>query len=162
MTRPMHAQRGYGLLEAMVSVLVVSIGFLGFAGAQIKGLENANNSLLRGKAVDLAYQMTDRVRGNAPGAAAGAYNALSGAMTMPACMSTGCTVAQMAQGDYAEWSAAVAQVLPAGQAAVCLDSTPDDGDPGDPQCDNAGTTLVVKIWWQEKKDVHRFVNAFRP
>ena len=68
----------------------------------------------------------------------------------------------MAQADFAEWRTQVAAALPAGSGVVCLDSTPDDGDSADAQCDNLGTTLVVKIFWTEKSGTYRFANAFRP
>lgn len=155
-------QGGFGMFEAMVSILVVSIGFLGFAGAQIRGLSQSNSALLRSKAVELAYQMTDRARGNLPGAQSGAYNALTGTATNPGCSTTGCTTGQMAQTDYAEWSAAVAAALPSGKGVICLDSTPDDGDATNAGCDGAGATLAVKIFWTEKSGSYRFVNPFRP
>ena len=71
-------QTGSGLIEAMISIFVVSIGFLGFAGVQVTGLAAANDSLYRSKAIYLSYQMADRVRANLPGAQAGAYNSFSG------------------------------------------------------------------------------------
>ena len=57
-----RTQTGSGLIEAMISIFVVSIGFLGFAGVQVNGLAAANDSLFRSKAIYLSYQMADRVR----------------------------------------------------------------------------------------------------
>ena len=94
------SQRGYGLFESMVSILVVSIGFLGFAGCRSPGSRPSNSSLLRSKAVYLSYQMADRLRANLPAAQAGAYNGLCGAGSDPGCITSGCTPAQMAQNDY--------------------------------------------------------------
>jgi type IV pilus assembly protein PilV len=157
-----RTQSGYGLLEAMISVLVVSIGFLGLAGVQVKGLASSNSSLLRSQAVYLSYQMADRLRANLPAAQAGAYNSLSGSPSDPGCVTSGCTPALMAQNDYYEWSGEIVTLLPDGSGVVCIDSTPDDGDPGAPQCDNVGNVFSIKIWWTEKTDVSRFVTTFRP
>jgi type IV pilus assembly protein PilV len=153
MTR--RTQTGAGLIEALVSVFVVSIGFIGFAGLQLNGLAASNNSLLRSKAVLLSYQMADRVRANLPGAAGGAYNSLTGDPTSPGCISTGCTPAQVALNDYAEWSAEVASVLPAGTGTICLTSTPD-------ACDGTGDVYAITLTWTEKGTQHTFVNTLRP
>ena len=157
-----RAQLGYGLVESMVSIFVVSIGFLGFAGLQVNGLALANDSLLRSKAIYLSYQMTDRVRANLPAVQAGSYNALTGTTSSPGCITTNCTAVQVAQNDFYEWTTEVAAVLPSGAAVICLDSTPDDGVPADAQCDGTGNIFTIKLWWSEKGTQHRFVTTFRP
>lgn len=162
MTAGRCAQGGFALFEVMISIVVASLGFLALAGLSMKGLTDANSSMMRSKAIELSYQMTDRVRANAPGAQAGLYNALVGAPVDPGCITTGCTTAQLAQNDFNEWRSSLSTALPSGAGVVCVDSTPDDGTPGDPQCDGAGGTLIVKIWWTEKTTQYRFTHAFRP
>jgi len=163
MTMIQSTQRGYLMLEVLISVLVVSIGFIGFAGMQMGGLAAANDSLYRSKAVYLTYQMADRVRANSPGAAAGNYNSLTGLGSDPGCVATNCTASQMAATDFAEWAAEVAAVLPSGVGAICVDSTPDDGTSTSPACDGvAGAPLAVKVWWMESGTEHSFATAFRP
>ena len=157
-----RAQSGSTLFEVMVSIFVVSLGFLGFARLQINGLAMANSGLLRSGAVYLSYEMTDRMRANLPAVQAGAYNNFTGAVSDPGCVTTGCTAAQIAQTDYFEWSAEAAALLPSGSAVVCLTSTPDVGTPGSPGCDGAGNAFAVKIWWTEKGTQSRFVSNFRP
>ena len=107
-------QRGYIMFEVLISVLVISVGFIGLAGMQVGGLAAANDSLFRSKAVYLTYQMADRVRANIPGAVAGSYNNLTGLGTNPGCVTTGCSAAQMATTDFYEWAAEVAAALPTG------------------------------------------------
>jgi type IV pilus assembly protein PilV len=161
-----RAQNGSGLIEALISIFIVSIGFLGFAGLQISGLAAANQSLFRSKAVYLSYQMADRVRANLPAVAAGAYNNFSSQVVpSPGCnVAVNCTAAQMAVNDFAEWLTEVqsASVLPSGAGVICLDSTPDDGTPSDAACDGQGNILSIKLWWAEKGQQHRFVTTFRP
>ena len=156
-------QRGYMMFEVLISVLVISVGFIGLAGMQVGGLAAANDSLYRSKAVYLTYQMADRVRANIPGASAGSYNMLTGLGSDPGCVATNCNAAQMAATDFAEWAAEIAAVLPSGAGAVCVDSTPEDGTSTAPACDAVpGAPLVVKVWWSEGGTEHSFATAFRP
>ena len=80
----------------------------------------------------------------------------------PGCISTTCSAGQVAQNDFYEWSNEVATLLPSGAGVICLDSTPDDGTPGAPACDGAGSVLSIKLWWSEKGVQHRFVTTLRP
>lgn len=157
-----RTQTGSGLIESLVSIFVVSIGFVGFAGLQINGLAAANDSMVRSKAVYLSYQIADRVRANLPGVQAGSYDALVSEASSPGCISTACTSAQVAQNDFYEWSTEVAALLPSGSGVICLDGTPDDGVPGAAACDGAGNVLSIKLWWSEKGVQHRFVTTLRP
>ncbi|MEO8738785.1 MAG: type IV pilus modification protein PilV [Casimicrobiaceae bacterium] len=161
-----NAQRGSGLIESLISIMVVSIGFLGFAGLQLNGLAAANDSLFRSKAVYLSYQLADRVRANLPAANTGAYDNFSTQnIPSPGCyISVNCTAAQVATNDFAEWLTEVKSptVLPSGAGVICLTSTPDVGDPASPGCDGQGNILAIKLWWNEKGDQHRFVTTFRP
>jgi type IV pilus assembly protein PilV len=165
-----RAQSGSGLIESLVSILVVSIGFLGFAGLQINGLAAANDSLFRSKAVYLSYQMADRVRANLPAAGTGAYdNFTTQTPPSPGCSATvNCTPAQMASNDFAEWLTEIQSttVLPSGAGVICLDSSSDvddkDATPGSPMCNGQGNVLRIKIWWSEKGQQHHFATSFRP
>ena len=157
-----RTQKGHGLIESMISIFVVSIGFLGFAGLQVTGLAAANDSMFRSKAVYLSYQMADRVRANLPAVALGSYNSLTGTASSPGCITSNCTLAQVAQNDFYEWTAEIASLLPSGAGVICIDSTPDDGAPGDAQCDGAGSVFSIKLWWTEKGTQHRFVTTLRP
>jgi len=150
-----RTQAGVGLIESMISIFVVSIGFLGFAALQVNGLAAANDSLFRSKAIYLSYQMADRVRANMPALQAGSYNSLSGTGSSPACVSTSCTAAQLAQNDFYEWSTEVSEVLPSGQGKICLTSAPDG-------CDGQGDLYAITLSWTEKGTQHSFVTSFRP
>jgi type IV pilus assembly protein PilV len=157
-----NAQSGSVLFETMIAIVVVSLGFLGFARLQIGGLAAANSGLLRSSAVYLSYQMTDRMRANWPGVTAGAYNNLTGVPSNPGCVAANCSPAQMAANDYYEWNQEAAALLPDGVAIVCHDSTPDDGVPGAAACDGVGDAFTVKVWWTEKGTQYMFASSFRP
>jgi type IV pilus assembly protein PilV len=159
---PRRHATGSFLLEAMIAVILVSLGFLGFARLEIGGLVAANSGLLRSNAIYLSYQMTDRMRANLPGVQAGAYDSMTGSPSSPGCVASSCTPAQMAQNDYYEWNQEAAALLPSGVAVVCHDSTPEDGTPGSPACDGVGDAFTVKVWWSEKGTPYLFASSFRP
>ena len=84
-------RRGIALMEAMIAILVLSMGALGYAALQIKGLSASSSSMWRSKAGNLAYEMADRMRANRAGAVAGAYNALGAPQTITD-WSSGCAL----------------------------------------------------------------------
>ena len=151
---------GYALLEALVAVVVASGGFIGAARMQTAGMSLSNSAQSRQKATLLGYQMTDRIRANRAGFDAGHYNPDPGDT---GCLSTGCaTPAALAAADVGEWLADVA-ALPLGTGKVCRDSTPNDGTPAAPVCDNApGAAIAVKIWWTDNVATTLFATAIRP
>jgi len=154
--------RGYALLEALVAIAVAAVGFIGAARMQTLGLAMNNSAQARHKAILLGYQMADRIRANQAGVAAHAYDAPAAGATSCLYAAGGCTAAQVAVADVAEWQAEITAQLPAGAGVVCLDSTPDDGDALAPQCDGVGSVIAVKLWWTDKVGAPRFVVVVRP
>ncbi|MFO1259231.1 MAG: type IV pilus modification protein PilV [Gammaproteobacteria bacterium] len=172
---------GFTLLEVLITVVIFSIGLLGLAGLQVKGLTLAQDSLLRTTATLLANDMADRMRANMRAAQMGVsspYNNPTGLEAgNPSCMGkdnvgqpvdTRCTPLEMASHDFYEWHgllkglkatnwhAAMNAQLPSSNGIVCIDSTPNDGTPTNPQCDNVSVNsnlsiFTIKIWWQERK-----------
>lgn len=67
-------QKGVGLIEVLVSVLVLSIGLLGVAALQASALRNNQSSLERSQAVVHSYAILDAMRANPANARVGAYN----------------------------------------------------------------------------------------
>lgn len=57
-------QAGVGLLEVMITMLVLSIGLIGVASLQLHALQANQNSLQRSQAVNLTYDLMDRLRAN--------------------------------------------------------------------------------------------------
>lgn len=152
-----------------MAVLVLGIGLVGVAGLQSVALGMNHGSYLRSQATLLASDIADRMRANPVGVDNGAYDMGGGATVAENtdCEGTsGCNTGALAGHDLFEWTQQVAAVLPNGQAVVCIDGTPVDGDPGAPACDGAaGANHAVKIWWLEKEDggaERRFVTEFRP
>jgi type IV pilus assembly protein PilV len=60
---PLRAsQRGVGLIEVLVAVLVLSFGLLGIALVQIHSLSGNNSSLARSQAIVASYTVLDLLR----------------------------------------------------------------------------------------------------
>ena len=70
------SQTGATLLEALVTLLVMSVGLLGMAALQISGMQETASALRHTQANWMTYDMADRIRANPAGAAAGEYNSV--------------------------------------------------------------------------------------
>ncbi len=155
--------RGIALMEALIAIVLLSVGALGYAALQMKGLSASSSAMWRSKAGILAYEMADRMRANRAGVVAGSYNALGAPQVVTDCgAAADCTPARMAQLDHAQWNATLANDLPGGTGVVCLDATPDDGTADATACDGAGSMLAVKVFWTERGVASRLSLAVRP
>jgi type IV pilus assembly protein PilV len=181
-SRSMKSQAGFNLLEVLVAVVILSIGFLGMAGLHVFGLRANLGAQSRTQVTFLAQEIMDRMRANWSVNALGRYDQIA-PVQVPACSlagGNGCTPDQMAQNDMFEWTQALqrlpgpadAQVLPGvrrGRGIVCLDTIPIElqSTPANPSCDG-GNTYAVKIWWDGNRDDdfddpnERFVVTFQP
>jgi len=65
--------RGVGLIEVMVSVLILAIGMLGIAAMQATALRNSQSALERSQGVINTYGIIDAMRANVLEARAGKY-----------------------------------------------------------------------------------------
>lgn len=59
-----HRTSGFTLVEILVSVVVLSVGLLGVAGLQLKGLRGTHTSNLRIQAIIMANNMAEKIRAN--------------------------------------------------------------------------------------------------
>lgn len=102
--------RGVSLIEVLVTVVVLSIGLLGLAGLQASGTKFNHSAYMRSQAVNLAYDMADRMRANRTEALADNYNIGIGAAPPG-----GATVRHQ---DLQQWKGRMAGLLPAGDGSV--------------------------------------------
>jgi len=127
-------QRGFGLVESLVALVVISVGMIGIAALYGQGLRASSTALYRTQAVNLAADMADRIRVNRRGNAN-----YGGAAANNACGAGGgldCSAAQMAAYDLFVWQAQVTAQLPGGVGVVQFaGSTP--------------PTYTISVTWQE-------------
>ncbi|MDH3442204.1 MAG: type IV pilus modification protein PilV [Gammaproteobacteria bacterium] len=103
-------QRGFSLLEILVSLVVFSIGLLGIAGLQMLSKQAAHEGLQRTIASQVAYGLLEDMRTNGPGISVyDAANDLGGGtlsgLPVSSCRdpNTPCSPAQKAVHDLWYW-----------------------------------------------------------
>ena len=128
-------QAGFNLVEAMVSLVVISVGMIGIAALYGQGLGAGRTAMDRTVAVNLAADMADRIRLNRVAGAAyeddPANNACGPAAVDP------CTPAEMAAYDLFVWLDQVRQQLPNGAGTVAFDG------------ETIPPSFTISIRWQE-------------
>ena len=152
-------QAGFSMIELLVAVLVMGIGVLGITGLQMVSLQNNRGALVRAEAVQLAYDMMDRIRAN-PGGNYGGV-AIGDPAVAPAlnCNAVDCpTEANMTAFDLAVWKCSLGDR--AIDRAVCNGLRaanvlpPLAAQPGLPSGDGAiavaaGGIVTITVQWQE-------------
>lgn len=88
------AQSGVGLIEVLVAVLVLSIGFLGAAALQVMSLSTTNSAMARSMATISSYSILDAMRADLVNARAGSYTTTS-SLKANACPAAGTTLASV-------------------------------------------------------------------
>ena len=129
-----HSEAGFGLVESLVALVVVSVGMIGIAALYGQGLGASRTALYRTQAVNFAADMADRIRVNRRGRAS-----YAGAAANNNCNAGGgadCTPPQMAAHDLLEWQTLVAAQLPGGVGAVQFAGT-------------TPPTYTIQVTWQE-------------
>lgn len=116
--------RGFSLIEALVALIVLSVGMLGIAALYVESLRSNRTALLRTQAVMLASDMADRIRANR-GGDANYEAAVDRDDTNAACESggAGCTASELAQHDVAEWLGILEDSLPGGTGTIDFDNS---------------------------------------
>jgi len=103
-------ERGMTLIEILVAIVVLSVGLIGLAGLQLKGLQVNQGSVYRWQASILAEDLADRIRADRANAINGLY---SGTTYSPGTAPTGSPLAAT------EWADRLSQ-LPGATATVAV------------------------------------------
>ncbi|HQV80323.1 MAG TPA: type IV pilus modification protein PilV [Agitococcus sp.] len=113
-------QKGFGLTEVIVSMLVLGIAVIGFAALQIRALDTTSDAMFRTQAMALAQDLGERMMLNPDPTASAVYRGVWSPATMPnyKCETTACTPAEMAQYDMKTMDELVKASLPNGQIAL--------------------------------------------
>lgn len=102
----MYDQKGAGLIEVMVGLLVLAVGLLGFAGLQNASLAYSQKAYAYSQASFVAQDILERMRANRTAVANADYDLnysdTPGALTD--CSSSSCTALQMANWDLVQWT----------------------------------------------------------
>lgn len=124
--------RGFSLIEVLVALLILSVGLLGLAGLQARGLKDNQMSVQHSQAVLYATDIIDEMRVHRTLALNGDYNI----GLNDAAAANGAT--KIVLKDLQNWKADVAR-LPGGQGSVEVDS--------------ATGVVTVTLQWSEVSSV---------
>ena len=120
----MRKERGFSLLEVMISVFVLAIGLLGLAGLQLTSMQNGHSAFLRSQATLAAYSIIDDMRANLGNKDDYAINLAA----------TASGTGGLAQDDINDWLADLAAELPAGDGSVAVN----------------GNRVTVAVQWSDR------------
>ena len=125
-------QRGATLIEALVSILVLSLGLLGMAGLQLNALSFQKSSWAQHRVSELTTDIVERMQTNPFASQRGQYNytqtyAISAAANLSSagCQTATfpCTAQQIAGDDLSSWMKKAQQTLPGGAASISGNAT---------------------------------------
>jgi len=114
MTIQFAKQRGFSLIEVLITLVILAFGLLGLAGMQSVGLKNAQSSQQRSQATMLSYDIVDRMRSNCSAALSGAYN-----IGLTATAPTG---SAMPATDVRNWRTTLSSALTAGTGSISVNA----------------------------------------
>jgi type IV pilus assembly protein PilV len=107
------ADGGFSIVEALVALVVLSVGMLGIAALYVESLRAGRSAVYRTQAVNLAADMADRIRSNREQPNAWILGATDSPATQGCVAGTvNCNPAQLAQDDQARWRTAIQNQLP--------------------------------------------------
>ena len=127
--------QGFGLIEILVSMLLLNIGLLGLMGLQTLGLQAERSAFFRTSASLISTDAVERIRANRTGFVANDYSSATSDANDSCFKRAGCSSKALAQTDLHELSIRAAEELPYGVLVICRDDTPSNGTPADHECD---------------------------
>jgi type IV pilus assembly protein PilV len=109
-------QRGFSLVEVLITLVIMSVGMLGIAGLYVQSMQAGRTSMFRHHAVTLAGDVADRIRANPT--ADIAYAAAVGVDNGCVLGGVDCSPTQMAANDILLWKDQAADTLPGGDVLI--------------------------------------------
>lgn len=137
-----QAQRGIGLIEVLISMLILGIGVLGMISVQNRALQFNQGALHESRAAILANDIMDRIRANPTQASRYRIALSESPPSANDCSgsSANCSEPQLADFDLASWRGEISQSLPAGTGEVR--EIPGPGD---------SSIFIVTIQYQDSR-----------
>lgn len=140
-------QKGVGLLEVLVSLIILALGMLGIAGMLLISNQANNSSYMKQQAIQSVYNIFDKIRANSQAAKEGNYNINNiGSNGVPTtvptpgaqCNASACTPTQLASYDTWSWLTTDVAQLPNGCGSI---TTAPSG--------SGNTVLTVTVQWDD-------------
>lgn len=144
-TKYKASNKGFSLIEVLIAMLILAIGFMGIAALQFKGLKYNTDALFRSQISVLAYDITDRIRLNSANAAA-YVSTYTISTTDPGCTQATATAAN----DLNCWHQQGFNALPPGANNTMVITA-------------VGSIYTVALSWTDREgDSHSISYTFQP
>ena len=142
-TKMKKSNLGVGLIEVLVSLLILSVGLLGLLALQTRVMQFNQGALYQTRATVLAEDVMDRMRSNPQKAGLYVTTFDGAAPSAPNCATStaNCNTSNLADYDLAGWKADIARVLPDGKGQITT-----IGDPTNP-------IYVVTLQYDDSRSV---------
>ena len=142
------AQKGIGLIEVLIAVLIVSIGFLAAARMQVEGMRYSQSAYYQSQAYFMASDMIDRMRSNIKGVAQGHYDDKSTAADAenPECGVNTCQPLDIARQDIYDWSTNLHTLKTSDGFVPALPGTSETPATGEIENLGDGVFAVIMSW----------------
>ncbi|MDT7515797.1 type IV pilus modification protein PilV [Rhodoferax mekongensis] len=120
-------QLGATLIEALIAVLVMSLGLLGIAGLQLNALSYQKSAWSSHRVAEITNDIAEKIRANPSSAKIGDYNYTANYATSSAATFTlnncrtstsFCSIGQIAADDIAMYVTKAQQLMPGGAAQL--------------------------------------------
>ena len=142
--RPALRARGFSLLEALLALVVLSVGLLGAAVMLLDSLRTHGGALRRLGATQLARDMADRIRANPR--ARESYDTRGAPLAVTDCAAPGsCEAMQVAALDRAHFAAAARALFAHQEFTASVEFAPAIG-PAAPD------RYVISLRWRDSRD----------
>jgi type IV pilus assembly protein PilV len=143
---PLPAQRGFTLVEALVALLVLTIGLLGIGKLVMTALKSNDSAYMRSQATALAYAILDDMRANRQIAMTQGYDVSLAAYSTPSalCITASCSAQDLAAYDVYQWKqklgadTKVPGQLPGGNGSIVTSTGT-----------NSQTTATITVQWND-------------
>ena len=117
-------QRGFSMLEVLITLVIIALTLLGTAGMQSFAMKMSQGGQLRTQAVILGMDILERIEANNDGAVAASYAASTLPTTFTTdCYSVPCPAAALAAYDLVQFQAKLSTQLPGASATISVSGT---------------------------------------
>ena len=152
----MNRQRGMGMIEILMAVLITAIGLIGITGMQAVSLKNNLSALNRSNAIFLTGTIMDRIRANPTAdytTALGAEPPV--ALDLCSAKTNSCTKSQIANLNIAQWKCTLGGYQDDGICAGISPVMPDAKG----SIDEVSGDYVITIQWMDRISYAAGVNT---
>lgn len=163
-------QKGFSMMEVLTSVVIFSVGLAGMATMSLTSLRTTADGQFNTQAMFIGEELADLMRANLAAYETSNFVNLPTIGSKVCASDSNCTIVEQAQYDSGQWQSHVLTELPGGLSHICMDSTPNDGNPGAEACDGTGLNTVKIFWLDSRNDdalssgdtYHRYVVTVVP